>query len=149
MDEINPNNPKAKVTVINNVDKVEDRLYYPFADMKPGQGFFLPNEPAQTTDQAFDKMHSHIVLANNMYAEVECDENGDEVWEEVVIKSRKRGPDGRVLLESSGNPVLGHDPVVRPKLIRSRRYAVRKIAIGDDIGGKKSEADGILVIRSI
>lgn len=141
---------KSDAKIIDDVTVVDDNLFYPFADMDVGQGFFIPNEQNQTTLQAFDKMHYHIVAANKLYSEVECDENGDEVWESVNIKSRKRNADGTLQLDSSGKPIIGHDSVSRPRLIRERMYAVRQIAKDDELSdGNVAPCDGVLVVRMI
>lgn len=141
---------KAKVSIINDADTVKNDLYYPFYDMSQGQGFFIPNELNQTTLQTFNKVRSHVKQANELWSEIEHDEFGDEVWETVVIKSRKRNADGTLQLDSSGNAIITADSVTRPKLLRSRRYNIYQIAKDTDlIAGKPAENDGVLIVRVI
>ncbi len=143
-----PKVEKAKVTLVNDAFHVRnDDEHYPFTEMKPGQGFFVPNEPNQTTAQNAAKVHSHIVAVNDLYSEVETDENGDEVWEEVYVRTAKRNADGTVALDAGGRPIVGHDPISRPNLVYSRHYILRQIAKDDMIAGKKADADGVLVAR--
>ncbi len=100
-----------------------------------------------TTAQNAAKVHSHIVAVNDLYSEVETDENGDEVWEEVYVRTAKRNADGTVALDAGGRPIVGHDPISRPNLVYSRHYILRQIAKDDMIAGKKADADGVLVAR--
>ena len=140
---------KAKVTMINDADVVEDKLYYPFISMEPGQGFFIPNEPGQTTMQNLVKMSGQVAAANRLYTVTEVNENGDEVWEDVYVRTSTRNPDGSVKLDAGGVPIEGHDPVSRPNVIYARRYVARAVIKDDLIAGKKSDADGVLVVRAI
>lgn len=132
------------------VDSVNDELFsdeyegiYPFGDLEVGQAFFVPLEK-ETSVQALDRMHRAIALARKFYSEPEVDENGDEVWETVIIKTTKRNLDGSIMLDSSGAILVGADAVKRPRLIASRHFVARFVM--KDYDDKITE-DGILVIR--
>lgn len=147
---VDPAKPvRLKVATFDNIDVDNDKFMYPFFGTKPGQGFFVANAPNETTAQTLAKLHSHVAYANDWYSEIELDKDGDEVWEEVFVKSTKRNPDGSVQRDSNGRIIYGHNPVSRPNYIYSRRYVARVIAKDDLIAGKKSEADGVLVVRVV
>lgn len=152
--------PKDKVVVEPEkfliVDKVNEDLFtneydsrYPFNDLDIGQAIFVPNAKAETTDKTLERMHQVVRKARAFYAEVELDDNGDEVWEQVVIKSRKRNADGSFVLDAVGKPLESADSVLRPKLIGSRHYIVRPVVKDYDTGGQKAPEDGVLIIRVI
>lgn len=148
---LKPKVEKAKVSLIDDTHAYtidEDKLYYPFVDMKPGQGFFVPNEPDQTTMDTVARVGVYVAIANNSYTVIETDQNGDEVWEDVYVRSTKRNPDGSIPVDGGGHPIIGHDPISRPNLIYARRYAIRPVLKDELIAGKKSDA-GVLVVRVI
>lgn len=147
---VDPPKPvRPKVAVFDNVDVDNDKFMYPFFSTKLGQGFFVANAPNETTAQTLAKLNSHVAYANDWYSEIELDQYGDEVWEEVFVRSTKRNPDGSAQRDSNGKIIYGHDPVSRSNYVYSRRYVARVIAKDDLIAGKKSDADGVLVVRVV
>jgi hypothetical protein len=142
---------KPKVALLNDVEAAEpeDEFIYPFVDMKPGQGFFVPNEPNMTTAQTLAKLNTHVARANDWYGEVELDRNGDEIWEDAYVRSTKLNPDGSLQLDGAGKVIYGHDPISRPKLISSRQYVARRIAKGDEFADKTADVDGVLIVRVV
>jgi hypothetical protein len=117
--------------------------------MKPGQGFFVPNEPNETTAQTVARLAPQLALVNDWYSEIETDANGDEVWEDVYIRTTKLNPDGSLQLDGAGRVIYGHDPVSRPNYIFGRRYVARRIAKGDEFADKTADVDGVLVVRVV
>lgn len=144
---------KVVYPILKSVNKElydDNEIYdvrYPFSDLDVGQSFFVPNGREVTKETAYLEMHKAAVGANRFYGEVETDENGDEVWETVTIKSLVRNPDGTVKLQSDGKPIEGADHVMRPNLIRARYFVVRPVAKDYDIGNGKATEDGVVIIR--
>ncbi len=148
---VDPPKPvKPKVTVLDAVEaEPEDKFLYPFDDMDAGAGFFVPNVPGETTAQTLTRLGPQLAYANDWYSEVELDVNGDEVWEDVYVRTTKRNPDGSVQLDAGGKPIYGHDPISRPNYIYGRRYVARRIAKGDEFADKTADVDGVLVVRVV
>jgi len=121
-------------------------LNYPFEDMKPGQGMFIPVEVGSTTDKLMAKVHKQVNQYRKQNSEQECDENGDTVMEDVAINVKQRNDDGTVKLDGDV-PRLGIKSGFRPKLL-GPSFAVKAVVKGDEIGeGEEADADGALVIR--
>jgi hypothetical protein len=117
---------------------------YPFTDLKVGQGFFMAVET--TTDALVSKLYKQVDQYRKQNSEVERDENGDDVMEDVAINQKKRNEDGTVQLDG-GVPRLGIKSGFRPKLI-GPNFVVKAVVKGDTIAeGKEAESDGVLVIR--
>ncbi len=149
-------NPSSGDTV--KEDKKEPRIFdnalwteeekedWPFAKLKAGQGFFVPATEHESTDYLVEKFNKQINEERIKYAEVEKDENGDEILEVVTIKTRKRNEDGTIQLEG-GKPITGANQSHRFKYIYARNFMVKPIVKGDNMGHNEAEHDGVLVVR--
>jgi len=121
---------------------------YPFKDMKIDQGFFVPVEANMTTDQLIANLHRDIFTFVQQTSECEKDEKGDDVWESIVIQTKKRTDDGIIQLDGLGKPIVGANQTNRPKLIHSCNFIVKAIVKDDELtDGRKAESDGALVVR--
>jgi len=132
-----------------NHDKQVYDFAYPFKDMDVGQGFFVPVEANMTTDQLIANLHRDIFTFVQQTSECEKDEKGDDVWESIVIQTKKRTDDGVIQLDGLGKPIVGANQTNRPKLIHSANFMVRAVVKDDELieGGRKADSDGALVIR--
>lgn len=144
--------PKVTYDVVSNINKelydAEYKLDYPFNNLEVGQGFFVPNKPAETTIKNLERMHAAVVLANEFYSEAEVDEAGDEVWETVFVKSRQRNVDGTFKLTGDGKYIESADQINRPRLIYFRHYMAYAIIKDYEMAdGNKAKEDGVLVVR--
>jgi hypothetical protein len=145
---------KDKIILVKDVNKElfdntteESDALYPFYQLEVGQGFFVPADNI-SQDQLMRNFHSQLAYIRQDTAAFERDANGDEVWETVVVKSTTRNADGTTKLQSDGTPIVGSDHVLRPVLINPRRFVVKRISEGYDIGeGKEVEENGVMVIR--
>jgi hypothetical protein len=121
---------------------------YPFEDMEPGQGMFIPVGKNKTTDGLMSEMYKAVDQYRKQNSEIERDENGDDVMEDVAINVKKRNEDGTVQLDG-GVPRLDIKSGFRPKLI-GPNFTVKAIVKGDKLGEDDSEeadTDGVLVVR--
>lgn len=119
---------------------------YPFEDLEPGQGMFIPVPKGKTTDALMNEMHRSVNQYRKQNSEVERDENGDDVMEDVAINVKKRNEDGTVQLDG-GVPRLDIKSGFRPKLI-GPGFTVKAVVKGDEIGeGEEADTDGVLVVR--
>lgn len=119
---------------------------YPFADLQLNQGMFIPIEENSTTDALMSKLYKQVDQYRKQNSEVERDEDGDDVMEDVAINKKKRNDDGTVQLDGD-KPRLGIKSGFRPKLI-GPNFIVKAVVKGDEIGeNDKAEHDGVLVIR--
>ena len=122
---------------------------YPFADMEFGQGMFIPVSKGKTTDSLMSEMYKAIDQYRKQNSEVERDENGDDVMEDVAINVKKRNDDGTVQLDG-GVPRLTVKSGFRPKLV-GPNFTVKAIVKGDSLtneeDGEEADADGVLVVR--
>ncbi len=119
---------------------------YPFEDLVPGQGMFIPVEENKTTDNLMNKLYHQIDQYRKQASEVERDENGDDVMEDVAINQKKRNEDGTVQLDGSV-PRLGIKSGFRPKLI-GPTFVVKAVVKGDTLAeNNEADGDGALVIR--
>ena len=135
----------------------DSEFAYPFADLDVGKGFFVANEDVKGDN--LERMRKLAFQARNHYSIVEHDINGDEVWENVIVRGRQRtgktefDANGSVVNEfhrdATGNPVQTASEESRPKRIYSRHFSVRSVdkdeVIGD--GDMKADRAGVLVIR--
>ena len=145
---------KAKIILVKDVNKElfdntteESDAMYPFYQLEIGQGFFVPADDV-TQDQLVRQFHSQLAYIRQDTAEIERDANGDQVWETVVVKTRPRDKDGNVKLQGDGTDIVGADHVLRPVLINPRRFIVKRVSEGYDIGEKHEVEDsGVMVIR--
>lgn len=120
---------------------------YPFVDLTPGQGLFVPIPKNSTTDKFMLHMHKMINQYVKQNSEVEKDDEGDDVMEDVAINKKKRNDDGTTQLDGD-TPRLGIKSGFRPKLI-GPTFTVKSIVKGDELSDEnnKAEGDGVLVIR--
>lgn len=141
---------KKEYKVFDNIFDHDDNKdeEFPFNKLKAGQGFFVPATEAMSTDALVEKFNKQINDERLRYAEVERDENGDEILEVVTIKTRKRNEDGTLQLEG-GKVITGANQSHRPKYIYARNYMVRSVVKDDEIGHSKADNDGVLVVRVI
>lgn len=119
---------------------------YPLEEMDIGTGMFVPVEQGSTTDALMSKLYKQVDQFRKQYSEVEHDENGDDVMEDVAINVKMRNEDGTVKLDGD-KPRLSIKSGFRPKLI-GPNFAVKAVVKGDKIGeNDEADADGALVIR--
>lgn len=122
-------------------------LKYPFNELEYGQGMFIPVPKGGTTDKLMSDLHKQVDQYRKQNSEVEKDEDGDDVMEDVAINKKMRNEDGTVMLDGD-KPRLGIKSGFRPKLI-GPNFAVKAVVKGDIINDDEQEAssDGALVIR--
>lgn len=125
---------------------------YPFDQMEIDQGFFVPVEKGMTTDKLMDQIHDQINQYREQTAECEKDKEGDDVWESVIIQTKKRTDDGVIQLDSFSKPIVGANQTNRPKLIYAANFIAKPVVKGDnmldkDKGKEIADSDGVLVIR--
>jgi hypothetical protein len=142
-------------TIIDNVSMLKfgtidetqkQKFNYPFQDMKPGQGMFIPVEKGGTTDKLMSKLYKQVDQFRKQNSEVERDEEGDDIMVDEAINKKKRNEDGTVQLDG-GVPRLGIKSGFVPKLI-GPKFAVRAVVKDDELAeGQKAESDGALIIR--
>lgn len=117
---------------------------YPFSDLEIKQGLFVPVET--TTDALMSKLFKQADQYRKQNSEVERDENGDDVMEDVAINVKKRNEDGTVQLDGD-KPRLDIKSGFRPKLV-GPMFAVKAVVKGDKISeNNTADSDGALVIR--
>lgn len=131
-------------------ESMQQKINYPFEKMKFGQGMFIPVEKGSTTDKLMSKLYKQVDQFRKQYSEVERDEDGDDVMEDVAINKKQRNDDGTVKLDGD-TPRLGIKSGFRPKLLGPSfvvRVVVRVVVKGDKLSeNNEAEADGALVIR--
>lgn len=119
---------------------------YPFHELEIGQGMFCPVVRGETTDKLMSKLHKQVDEYRKQNSEVEKDENGDDVMEDVAINVKQRNDDGTIMLDGD-TPRLGIKSGFRPKLI-GPNFAVKAVVKGDKISeNDEADNDGALVIR--
>ena len=123
---------------------------YPFSDLEIGEGLYIAVEKNSTTDKLMEKLYKDVANARMAFAEVERDENGDEIWDVVIVKTRKRNEDGTFQMGAYGKPLEGANQISKPRLVFSRHFAVKAVIKDDDLGeGAKAPHDGALVVRQV
>jgi len=134
---------------INHYLGTDYKFNYPFEDLEFGQGMFIPVEKNSTTDKLMAKIYKQVDQYKKQNSEVERDENGDDVMEDVAINVKIRNEDGTVQLDGD-KPRLSIKSGFRPRLI-GPNFIVKAVAKGDKVtggeDGEKAEGDGALVIR--
>lgn len=121
-------------------------IAYPFEDLSIGNGMFVPVEENSTTDKLMAKLYKQVDQFRKQNSEVERDEDGDDIMEDVAINKKKRNEDGTVQLDGD-TPRLGVKSGFRPKLV-GPNFVVKAVVKGDDLGDNdKADSDGALVIR--
>lgn len=138
------NNPAASTYV--------SEFRYPFDKLEIDQGFFVPVTEGTTTDKLMDQVHDQINIYREQTAECEKDKEGNDVWESVVIQTKKRTDDGVIQLDSFNKPIVGANQTNRPKLIYAANFIARPVVKGDNMldegkGEEIADSDGVLVIR--
>lgn len=137
-------------TMLDHSDHTKGpKAFYPFNDLDIGQGLYIPVEPNSTTDKLMERLYKDVANARMSFAEVERDENGDEIWDVVIVKTRKRNEDGTFQMGAYGKPLEGANQTSKPRLVFSRHFAVKAVIKGDDLGGSEAPHDGALVVRQI
>lgn len=118
---------------------------YPFEDLEVGQGMFIPVGNG-STDKLIHYMHKQIDQFRKQNSEVEKDENGDDVMEDVAVNQKKRNDDGTIQLDGDV-PRLGIKSGFRPKLI-GPTFTIKAVVKGDQLAeNNEADSDGALVIR--
>lgn len=119
---------------------------YPFEDLEVGQGIEIPIPKGSTTDKFMIHMHKQIDQYRKQNSEVERDDVGDDVMEDVAINQKKRNDDGTIQLDGD-TPRLGIKSGFRPKLI-GPTFTVKAVVKGDELSeGNEADRDGVLIIR--
>jgi hypothetical protein len=167
IESVNPTSEQQGDKVIGNKDKFQTidkpnleldhsehtqgaKPNYPFHDLDVGQGLYIPVEQNSTTDKLMEKLYRDVANARMSFAEVERDENGDEIWDVVIVKTRKRNDDGTLQMGAYGKPLEGANQTSKPRLVFSRHFAVKAVVKDDDLGGgTKAPHDGALVVRQV
>lgn len=122
------------------------KLNYPFEALELNQGMFIPVEENSTIDALMAKVFKQVDQYRKQNSEVERDEDGDDVMEDVCINKKQRNDDGTVKLDGD-TPRMTVKSGFRPKLI-GPNFAVKAVVKGDKIGDDdEADADGALVIR--
>lgn len=153
--QLNTDTPEEDIEIIDepnryiNSDPRLGDFKYPFEDLDIDQGFFVPVEKGNTTDKLMNDLHRDIATFREQTSECEKDKDGNDVWESVVIQTKKY-KDGVLQLDGAGKPIVGANQTNRPKLIYSGNFIARPVVKGDEISeGRKAESDGVLVVRVI
>lgn len=138
---------KVNMGSFSSVPKeMQQIIGYPLQDLEFGQGMFIPVEKGSTTDKLMSKLHKQVDQFRKQNSEVERDEDGDDVMEDVAINKKQRNDDGTVKLDGDV-PRLGIKSGFRPKLI-GPNFVVKAVVKGDKLSeNEEAEADGALVIR--
>lgn len=119
---------------------------YPFQNLNLNQGMFIPVEENSTTDALMSKLYKQVDQYRKQNSEIERDEDGDDVMEDVAINKKKRNDDGTIQLDGD-KPRLGIKSGFRPKLV-GPNFVVKVVVKGDEIGeNDKADRDGALIIR--
>jgi hypothetical protein len=119
---------------------------YPFQDLEFNQGMFIPVEENSSTDALMAKIYKQVDQYRKQNSEIERDENGDDVMEDVCINVKKRNEDGTVQLDGD-KPRLEVKSGFRPKLV-GPNFIVKAVVKGDKIGeNEEADSDGALIIR--
>jgi hypothetical protein len=172
VESVNPTSEKQGANAAKDWDKANEKGYqkiakpnlaldhsehttgaqpkYPFSDLELGEGLYIAVEQNSTTDKLMEKLYKDVANARIAFAEVERDENGDEIWDVVVVKTRKRNEDGTFQMGAYGKPLEGASQTSKPRLVFSRHFAVKAVIKDDDLGqGAKAPHDGALVVRQV
>ena len=136
------------------ISKIKDapiaKAEYPFNELAVGEALYIPVEPNSTKEKLMTKLYVSVANARKQFSEVEKDENGDEIWDVVIVKTRLKNPDGSYQMDAYGVPMQGASQTSQPRLVFSRHYAITAVAEGDDLGdGNKAPHDGALVVRQV
>jgi len=125
------------------------KFNYPFEDLEFGQGMFIPVEKGSTTDALMAKLYKQVDQYRKQNSEIERDENGDDVMQDIAINQKKRNEDGTVQMDGD-KPRIGIKSGFVPKLV-GPSFIVKAVVKGDKItsgdDGEEADSDGALVIR--
>lgn len=152
---VQPSQPPPEHYIIDNAnirlnhymhESAYSEIKYPFESLKFGQGMFIPVEENSTTDKLMSALYKQVDQYRKQNSEVERDENGDDVMEDVCINQKKRNEDGTVQLDGD-IPRLTVKSGFRPKLL-GPSFVVKAVVKGDKISeNDEADRDGALVIR--
>jgi hypothetical protein len=121
---------------------------YPFADLKAGEGLFIPVEQNSTSDKLLAVVNQAIYQTRQQSAVPLLNEKGDEILEQVSVLTKKRNDDGTMQLESDGRPITGANFEQHKKVVYAQNLAAKVVTKDSDMGeGNKAPSDGVLVIR--
>jgi len=140
---------RKKFKIIDNAkyELASDYFEYPFEELEVGQGFFVPLESNVTMDKLVHSTNKQANMFSVQNSNIERNEEGDEILENLTVRARLRNPDGSFQVDSGGQPKLTSTALTRPKLI-GPRFMVRAVNKDDEVSeNNKAEADGVLVIR--
>lgn len=141
------NEPKILTDVSALMGEDEDDEY-PYDKLELDQAFFVPTQPNSTTDTLLAKIHKSVNMAKKRYGEIEVNEEGDEIWDMICIRTKKRNDDGTIQLHGDNTPNLGANFDQQPRYIYTRNYIAKPVIKGQKIGdGVEAESDGVVVIR--
>lgn len=127
----------------NNVD-----TGFPILDLEAGQGLFIAAGAGYTTDMLVEEARKVVTSIRSRFGVVETDENGDEILEQLTVKTRSRNDDGTVKLDAKGRVIEGANFVQRPKLAFVPAFVVKAVVKDDEIGDdRKASSDGVLIVR--
>lgn len=109
---------------------------YPFADLLPGKSFFVP--VSEAVPNPLKTLGSAVVNATNKYR---VDTGKTEEVERTVREGKK------AKLDATGNKIKEKATV--PVYEYPRKFAIRAVKAGDQLGSWKAEADGVIISRTV
>lgn len=110
---------------------------YNFAEMDVGDWFFVPD--ADKKGNAAKHLGSTVSQQNMHYRE--------ETGETHEVTRTKRGAGNKAELDAQGNKVK--ETITAPVYRPTRKYVVRVVKSGVDLGGWVAPADGAIVAREV
>lgn len=94
-------------------------------------------------------MYTTIATVREHYSEIMRDEKGDEILENVTVKTRKKNDDGTFQL-TDGEVIVGANFTHMPKMIYSRNFVAKPVVKNSKVGeGFNANEDGVVVIRVV
>lgn len=141
---------KEHKTISNAIDWLNDyekeNFEFPFGDIKPGEGMFIAKEDNRTVDGLLASVRKQVHRMNEMFAEKETNDDGDNILDMVTIERKKRNDDGTIQLDN-GVPRVGATAGHLPRMVRYRQFVVRSVNKGEKIDNEKLSNDGVIVVR--
>lgn len=121
---------------------------YPFHKLEVGAALFVPTGEGRTTDKLIIELKKAAYNARMLYAEIETDEDGNELLEHLTQKISKKNDDGTYELSAeTGKPLFDANFIQRPKYIYPRNFVVKAQIKGDKVGSEELDEDGVSVVR--